>query len=363
MLEWLSTVHNFYEPAKNQTQIFMQILSVIICTVSLNFVFNRTILYFEKISLKSKTYWDDALLEALRLPLRAVTWVIGVSISIELMRNMADSEILSIFDSAREVVFVLIFAWFLNRFITLAEKNIVDPNLVRKPMDGTTASAVGKVLRISVTVTTALVVMQTLGYSVSGVLAFGGIGGMAVGFAAKDLLANFFGGLMIYMDRPFSVGDWVRSPDRNIEGTIEDIGWRLTRIRTFDKRPLYVPNAVFTSIAVENPSRMKNRRIYETLGIRYADIAQMRSIVSATKLMLQEHADIDSSQTLIVNFDAFSESSVDFFVYTFTKTTDWVKYHDIKQDVLLKIEAIISSHGSEMAFPTRTLHIENGTAK
>ena len=104
--------------------------------------------------------------------------------------------------------------------------------------------------------------MQALGYSISGVLAFGGIGGIAVGFAAKDLLANFFGGLMIYLDRPFSVGDWIRSPDKNIEGTVEEIGWRLTRIRTFDKRPLYVPNSTFTQISVENPSRMLNRRIY-----------------------------------------------------------------------------------------------------
>ena len=90
-------------------------------------------------------------------------------------------------------------------------------------------------------------------------------------FAAKDLLANFFGGLTIYLDRPFAVGDWIRSPDREIEGTVERIGWRLTLIRTFDKRPLYIPNAVFTTIAVENPSRMHNRRIYETIGIRYDD--------------------------------------------------------------------------------------------
>ena len=91
--------------------------------------------------------------------------------------------------------------------------------------------------------------MQTLGFSVSGVMAFGGIGGIAIGFAAKDLLANFFGALTIYLDRPFSEGDWIRSPDREIEGIVENIGWRLTVIRSFDKRPIYVPNSVFASIA------------------------------------------------------------------------------------------------------------------
>jgi len=84
-------------------------------------------------------------------------------------------------------------------------------------------------LRASIVITAALVILQNLGFSISGVLAFGGVGGIAVGFAAKDLLANFFGGLTVYMDRPFVVGDWVRSPDKNIEGTVEHIGWRLTR--------------------------------------------------------------------------------------------------------------------------------------
>lgn len=117
---------------------------------------------------------------------------------------------------------------------------------------------------------------------------------------------------MIYLDRPFSVGDWIRSPDQEIEGTVEDIGWRLTRIRTFDKRPLYIPNSVFANIAVENPSRMTHRRIFETLGIRYTDINKMNTIVDAVKSMLTEHPEIDSKQTLIVNFDKFSPSSVDF---------------------------------------------------
>ena len=164
---------------------------------------------------------------------------------------------------------------------------------------------------------------------------------------------------MIYLDRPFKVGDWVRSNDRDIEGTVEDIGWRLTCIRTFDKRPLYVPNSVFNTIAVENPSRMTNRRIYETMGIRYDDIDKMAVIVKQVKAMLQSHPEIDTSKTLIVNFTAFGDSSVNFFVYTFTKTTEWVRFHEIKQDVLLKIVDIVLGNGAEFAFPTTTLHVQS----
>ena len=201
--------------------------------------------------------------------------------------------------------------------------------------------------------------MQTLGFSISGVLAFGGVGGIAVGFAAKDLLANFFGGLMIYLDRPFSVGDWVRSPDKEIEGTVEDIGWRQTRIRTFSKRPIYVPNSIFMNIVVENPSRMSHRRIFETIGVRYNDINQISAIVNDVKAMLKNHSEIDQKQTMIVNLNQFNESSVDFFVYTFTNTTNWIKYHEVKQDVLLKISDIIESHNSSIAYPTRVLHIDS----
>ncbi|VAX03211.1 Small-conductance mechanosensitive channel, partial [hydrothermal vent metagenome] len=247
------------------------------------------------------------------------------------------------------------------RFVRQVEVNIIELRKVRdEPVDVTTLDAIAKLLRLSVMITAGLVILQTLGFSIAGVLAFGGVGGIAVGFAARDLLANFFGGLIIYLDRPFSVGDWIRSPDREIEGTVEQIGWRQTCIRTFDKRPLYIPNSIFATIAVENPSRMTNRRIYETIGIRYDDIARMADIVRDVEAMLKAHPAIDTQQTLMVNFVSFSPSSVDFFVYTFTKTTNWVEFHGIKQDVLLKIADIIVRHGAETAFPTSTVHLPDG---
>ena len=164
---------------------------------------------------------------------------------------------------------------------------------------------------------------------------------------------------MIYLDRPFKVGDWICSSDKEIEGTVEEIGWRQTRVRTFDKRPLYVPNSVFASIIVENPSRMSHRRIYETIGIRYDDIHSMDAIVHEVKDMLKQHEEIDQKQTMIVNFNQFSDSSVDFFVYTFTKTTNWIRFHEVKQDVLLKISEIIEKHHASIAYPTQVLHFDH----
>ena len=307
---------------------------------------------------KTQNLYDDALLDALRRPLAVGIWVVGISFAAEVVGGEAQAEIFTQVGTFRDVIVVWLLIWFALRFIRFIEEHIVTEGYRAEAVDTTTVKAIAKLLRASVIITGILLVLQAFGFSISGVLAFGGIGGIAVGFAARDLLANFFGALMIFLDRPFSVGDWVRSPDREIEGTVEEIGWRLTRIRTFDKRPLYVPNSVFTSLTVENPSRMQNRRIYETIGIRYADLDRMQAIVVDVDGMLRAHEEIDTGQTLMVNFVEFGPSSVDFFVYCFTRTTVWVDYHAIKQDVLLKIAAIIDDHGAEVAFPTQTLHVQ-----
>lgn len=335
----------------------IQLFMVITATVFCNFICMRVIDLAERMVSRSRATWDDALLEAARLPVRLLVWVLGLSIGVEILEAVEPSAVFSHLSEVRRVAFIVIGTLFLTRFITRVERGLMDPTRLGKPMDETTARAVAKLLRLSVIITGVLVALQTMGYSISGVLAFGGIGGVAIGFASKDLLSNFFGGLMVYLDKPFSVGDWVRSPDRNIEGTVEDIGWRLTRIRTFDKRPLYIPNSMFASIVVENPSRMTHRRIYENLGVRYEDGPRIADICNAVRRMLREHPDLDPSQTQIVHFNAYGASYLEFMVYCFTKTTEWVKYHAVKEDVLLRIGQIVADHGAEFAFPTQTMHL------
>jgi MscS family membrane protein len=338
----------------------IQVFVVILAMLVINFMQKRALVKVLARANKTSNLWDDAFIGALQRPLNLLIWVVGLTFAADIIRSHTDTSLFNVVPAIRDVGVIACLIWFLVRFIRIGEQNVIAQAKTQEDgVDETTVVAIGKLIRLSVIITGVLVMLQTLGFSISGVLAFGGIGGIAVGFAAKDLLANFFGGLMIYLDRPFSVGDWVRSPDKSIEGTVENIGWRLTRIRTFDKRPLYVPNSVFASIAVENPSRMTNRRIYETIAIRYDDASKMGVIVNDVIEMLKGHEAIDTSQTLIVNFNSFAPSSLDFFVYSFTKTTDWVKFHQIKQDVLLKILDIIEGHGAEMAFPTSTLHVDS----
>jgi MscS family membrane protein len=247
-------------------------------------------------------------------------------------------------------------AWFAIRWVNQIETYVKSLEEDSR-WDPVSMEAMVKIFKLTVFIITSLFVLSSFGINLTALLAFGGMGGIAVGFAAKDLLGNFIGGFIIYMDKPFKVGDWIRSPDKNIEGTVENIGWRVTKVRTFDKRPLYIPNGTFSVISIENPSRMLNRRIKEIVGVRYDDIKQVANITGAIKQMLITHQDIDANQTIIVNLNSFGASTVDILVYTFTKTTNWVRYHEIKEVILLEIAKIIDNHGAEIAYPTQTLHI------
>ncbi len=340
----------------------LELFAVVTLTLIGRYIALRLLGVLQRQFAKTSNVWDDALFDAAYKPISWFILIMGLLWAVEVSDGYIDSELFSAQNLSiiRQLTFVFLIMYFLVRFISLGEARLLerieqDGVKDETTLDATTLHALAKLMRLSVIISGVLVALPTFGIEITALLAFGGVGGIAVGFAAQDLLSNFFGGLMIYLDRPFAIGDWIRSPDREIEGTVENIGWRLTKVRTFDKRPLYIPNSIFNKLALENPSRMSNRRIKETIGIRYQDSEKMGAVVADVKAMLQNHEEIDQNQTLIVNFNGYGASSLDFFIYTFTKTTNWIQFHEIKQDVLLKIVEIVHKHGADFAFPTTTL--------
>lgn len=258
----------------------------------------------------------------------------------------------SVIDFITVLVIALIVLRQISLLITLFEKHQIS-----KGSDPTSTRVIARMLKIAVFVVLLLMFGEHFGLSLSGLMAFGGIGGIAIGMAGKDILSNFFSGVMLYYDRPFNIGDWISSPDRNIEGTVVEIGWRITKIKTFDNRPLYVPNSLFSSISVQNPGRMTNRRINTQIGLRYEDSAKIRVIVDEINAYLHSNTDIDQTQTILVYFDAFADSSLNIMIYCFTKTTAWAEWLGIQQDVYLKIIDIVQKHGADFAYPTQTLYV------
>ncbi len=311
-----------------------------------------------------KQLWKTAVLKALHVPLVLLVIWLGLFFMIDLFYyNGHKITGMNVVIPARDLGVISLLILFLWRFVAESEKALMQ--LVQKKktrFDRTTVFTLAKLVRLFIVLLAVLMAMQALGIGISAIIAFGGIGTAAIAFSSKDLLSNFFGGLIIFLDKPFSVGDWIRSPDRNIEGTVEDIGWRLTVIRTFDKRPLYVPNSVFNTILVENPQRMTNRRIRAEIGLRYEDAGKIQIILDDIEEMLRNHPDIDTNMTLFAKLVKFADSSLTFLLYTFTKTTAWVEFQGVQQDVFLKIIDIVLKHGAEFAFPSQTLYVPDEIA-
>ena len=335
---------------------------IILAALLVDLVYRKFMNRLARLAERSNTLWDDAFVEAGKRPISLLIYGQGLLMAARVLEPHTEAIVFSrgLLSLGQQLLLVVTVTWLLFRLVGGFEKAFVHHKRESdESYDVTTVSVLGRIVRIAVVVTGILTILSILDIPISGMLAAGGVGGIAVGLAARDLLANFFGGFMVFMDRPFGVGDWISSPDRDIEGVVQKIGWRVTTIMKFDRRPMYVPNSVFTTITVVNPSRMTHRRISEHIGVRYDDFGAVRKVVDDIRSMLKSHEGIASDQTLIVQFDRFGASSLDIMVYCMTKTIVWQEYHEVREDVLLKIGEIIEGHGAEIAFPTRTLKLDS----
>jgi MscS family membrane protein len=254
-------------------------------------------------------------------------------------------------------VFILGLYFFSYTFLLkLINKKLEKQTLKNKAIKQN-SSLIKTIFRIVFFVLFFLYSLDFFGININHFLAAGGIAGLAIGFASKEFITNIFGGIVLFMDKPFVEGEWISSPDRNIEGTVKKINLRLTEIETFDKRPIYVPNSTFMSIIIENPNRMKNRRICEEFSLRYKDAEQVRKIVYEIEEYLKNNSAIATNQTLMVHLTRFAPSSLDCQVYCFTESSDWEVYREARQEVMLSIIDIVKRNNADMAFPTRTLEL------
>ena len=223
--------------------------------------------------------------------------------------------------------------------------------------DDQVVPVVRTLLKIAVVMTGVISIIQNLGGEVGSLLAGLGIGGAAIALASKDTIANLFGSIVIFVDRPFQVGDWVEISGQ--EGTVEEVGLRVTRIRTFANSLITVPNSQLTTSAINNWSKMHKRRIKLTIGVTYgssveqieAGVAAIREILTGDERFAQDF--------MLVNFTDFGASSLDIFVYAFTTTTDWAEYMQIRQEFLLEVMRRFEAIGLSFAFPSQSLYIES----
>lgn len=266
------------------------------------------------------------------------------------------------FDNSFFLVNMLFLLYVVSKFFNQLEKRISKNRNKAVTFDKHAAKGITKMIVLAFYLVISLSICQKVfGLSFASLLAVGGVGGLSIGLAAKDILSNLFGGFLIFIEKPFSIGDWVSSPDREIEGVIEDIGWRMTTVRTFEKRLLYIPNSIFQSIIVENVSKMPFRRIKLSFGLDYKDFGSIQAITQDIESYIKQ------SEDFICDFESdgekvdvpcyarmveFDSSSLKIDCYTFSKDKSLGLYLKRREQLLTKIKSIVDEHGCEIPYNT-----------
>uniref|UniRef100_A0A7S1TEU1 Mechanosensitive ion channel protein n=1 Tax=Compsopogon caeruleus TaxID=31354 RepID=A0A7S1TEU1_9RHOD len=291
--------------------------------------------------------YEKSVFECMQRPLEFLSvFTVGTSLAEAVSRPLAASDLLRYIRVVRELGVIIAATWFLLRWIDRIRTRFVSDSRVDK-------AQVDTISRFATVVTTSIAVLisfDTLGVNVQTVLAFGGFGGVAIGFAGREIISNFFSGFMIYVTRPFTVGEWIRSiENEELDGTVEQIGWYMTRVRKWDKRPLYIPNSRFSTLIVETPSRMTNRRIKHTIHVRIEDAQVVREIVKDLETFLLRNQDLDPRQHRMVYVDGFFEHSIGLWLSCYTKTVFLSEFRRVQQEILLETISIILKHGARLA--------------
>ena len=314
---------------------------------------------FLRLAKKSGNPWPAELKRSFGRPLRALLTAAGVYAALRLCPAVPhDVPAWAAGVKCFRSLVILLLSWGLFR---LSDDRLPGKTLLAEKLglndDSFLLPFLSKIFRFLVAALAALMIAQEWNYSISGLLAGLGLGGLAFALAAQDMLSNLFGGLVIFLDRPFSIGDWIQTDDT--EGTVEDINFRSVKIRTFSQAVVTVPNSRLVDRPVTNFSRMGKRRVSFTVGLsRDTTAEQMKACTEKIGRMLRENADIEPD-TVTVAFDSIGESSLNLMLYFFTKTTDWQKHLQTREEVYYALLRILEEEKARLAFPTRTVRLED----
>ncbi len=336
----------------------LAVITLFATVVAQRFVLTGFHTLAQRIAARTETMLDNVMLEAAEKPAGLLVFVLGLMATVHVLQPpLASFPLIPLADKAGKILSIVIGAWFLWRLIDgLAAYFSSRAAQTDSAIDDQLVPFVAKTLKLFLALTAVLVVAQNLGYSISGLIASLGIGGIAVAMAAKDTIANVFGSIMILIDRPFTVGDWIKTGE--FEGVVEEIGFRSTRIRTFEKTLVNVPNSILANMIVDNIAARPKRRVKMRIGLTYdATPEQIQQAIEGIEAILREHIGVDQEFSL-VKFDEFEDSSLSIFLYYFTKTTHWAEYLQVRQEVNMQIMALLERLGLEFAFPTRTVHLK-----
>ncbi|MBC08041.1 MAG: mechanosensitive ion channel protein MscS [Thalassospira sp.] len=297
-------------------------------------------------------------LDAFALPLQALFMLLGVYFSTEVLALPEEIDAVAVEAISVAAAFCIFWALF----------RAVEPlGVSLNRLVGRFGAGLGDDLRqffirgvkTLIVVIGGVIILENWGIDVSAFLGGLGLAGMAVALAAKDSVANIFGGLTIFADNLYKRGDWIETP--HFEGTVEVVGLRATKVRTFAKALVTMPNAQIVDSPVINWSRMTHRRIKMVIGLEYRTTAkQMEAIVDKLRDFLKNDEDVAQTEVAqMVHLSDFGASSINIDLYYFTTTTDWVTWRDIRNRHIIAFKRIVEKEGAAFAFPSQSLYVES----
>ncbi len=299
---------------------------------------------------KNRRGWKTRLGKIFRLPLSVLIWVLGAAYLIDVASEHINFSIaVKYLDAIRKTAVIGTITWIFYRWKKEVELAfLAQPS---KKVDSTTVHMVGKLATVAVGVLSGLIILQIFGVNTAPLLAFGSIGAASIGFAGKDVMANFCSGIMLHITRPFVIGDQIYLPEKNLEGHIEEIGWFRTSIRDKEKRPVYLPNNFFSTMLLINVSRMTHRHIKQILKIGFENINKVPEIVEKMKAHLLKIPQIDARYPVHVFLKTFGEYACEMEIEAYSTITDQEAFNEFQHRILLELEAILQEANVPLAIP------------
>ena len=298
----------------------------------------------------------EKILDSFKKPMQFFFVIMGFYLAIKCFPLSLENQIL--FSKLFRTVLVLLITWGLYNIFEVNSvlfKKVQEKANIQ--LDKLLFSFISKFIKVLLILIAITIIAQEWDYDINGLIAGLGLGGLAFALAAQESLSNIFGGIAIIFDKPFSIGDWIKTP--SVEGTVEELGFRSAKIRTFEQSLVTVPNSTLAKESIVNWSKMGKRQI--TFDLRIAITTPREKIetcIFKIKEMLRQHPEIHQ-ETIFVNFNNFGEDSLIIFIYLFTTTTIWGEFLQVKEDVNLKIMGILEKEGVTIALPSRKIIYEN----
>lgn len=337
------------------TQIFSALI-VFLFFLFLRKVFAKYVIkLLLKMSKKTATELDDKLFESFKKPLMGMFIILGTLIATFLLPLNIETQITII--KIIRIIFIILVTWGLYNFS--GSSSLFFKGIQRRvgiDLNETVIPFVSNVIKWVIISLAVVLIISELGYPISGFITGLGLGGLAFALAAQETVANIFGGIVILLDKPFIIGDWIQTP--SVEGVVEHINLRSTRIRTFAQSLVVMPNSQLSNEPITNWTKMGKRRARFSIGLTYSTSKEtLQKCADKIEKMLYSHDEIDK-EFISVKFDQFNNSSLDILVYFFTNSIEWHDFMRVKEEVNYKIMEIVEEEKASFAFPSRSLYIE-----